>query len=120
MIMFRYLNIIHQHIEKMHQTMLDEKISSLSLANAVVCTFIEETDEKLLNCTPGDQDTCILTCLMDINHYKIGKYNTAATFAEVLHKDTVASFFYFLESNEREINNRLYHLADEELHLSYR
>jgi ferritin-like metal-binding protein YciE len=74
--------------------------------------FIEETGEKLSNCTdPEIKDACLLASIQAINHFKISMYGTAAAFANALEMDKQACLFHEAEVNEKQIDDRLTQLA---------
>jgi ferritin-like metal-binding protein YciE len=114
----RYLEQVQQHVQKMEDFFQDENFNSLSLSNRAMKAFIEETTEKLNNCADSEvRDACLLSCIQNINHYKISTYGTAAAFAKALEMEKVASIFHELEINEKQIDDRLSQLAEHEINV---
>ncbi len=112
----KYLDFVQQHVKKMEYFFEEEKISSLSAINRVMQAFIEETGEKLLNCTDTQvKDACLLASIQAINHFKISMYGTAAAFANALEMEKAAAIFHEAEVNEKQIDDRLSQLAEYEI-----
>jgi ferritin-like metal-binding protein YciE len=112
----KYLDFVQQHIQKLEGFFEEEKINSLSLKNRVMQAFIEETNEKLSNCTDVEvKDACLLACIQAINHFKISTYGTAAAFAKALGIEKQAALFHEAEVNEKQIDDRLSQLAEYEI-----
>jgi len=117
----KYLDFVQQHVQKMEEFFEEEKISSLSLTNRIMQAFIEETNEKLSNCTDAEvSDACLLACVQAINHFKISIYGTAAAFANALGMEKVAVVFHETEINEKQIDDRLSQLAEHEINIKAR
>jgi len=106
-ILLNYLNVVQQHILKIRRYFKEEQIACLSLTNAVIRAYIEDTDQKLFNCRAAEIDAILLECLEDINSYKKRKYNIAVTFAEALELEPAADFYTELYNNECSIEIRL-------------
>ena len=114
----KYLGFVQQHVQKMEGFFEEEKINSLSLTNRVMWAFIEESEEKLANCTDAAiKDACLLACIQAINHFKISTYGTAATFANALDMEKYAAVFHEAEVNEKQIDDRLSQLAEHEINI---
>ncbi len=112
----KYLDFVMQHIQKMEGFFEEEKIDSLSLTNRVMHAFIEEADEKISNCSdPEVRDASMLSCIQNINHFKISTYGTAAAFAKALGMEKQAGIFHDAEVNEKQIDDRLSQLAEFEI-----
>lgn len=112
----RYLDFVQTHAEKLENFITEEQIFSLSIINRVMNAFIEETEERLSNCTDADvKDACLLASIQGINHYKISKYGTAAAFAKTLGMEKAATVFHEAEVNEKQIDDRLSQLAEFEI-----
>jgi ferritin-like metal-binding protein YciE len=108
----KYLDFVQSHVKKLEVFFDEENIVSLSLTNRVMHAFIEETVEKLSNCTdPEIKDACLLASIQAINHFKISMYGTAAAFAHALEMDKQAGLFHEAEVNEKQIDDRLTQLA---------
>jgi ferritin-like metal-binding protein YciE len=117
-ILQKYLDFIHEHIQKMNTFYDKEGISSISLHNIVMHAFIEDTNEKLNNCTElAIKDACLLACIQAANHYKISMYGTAAAFSKALGMDDQATIFHEAEVNEKQIDDRLSQLAEYEINI---
>ena len=114
----KYLGFVQQHVQKIEGFFEEEKISSLSLTNRVMRAFIEEAEEKLVNCTDAAiKDACLLACIQAINHFKISTYGTAAAFANALDMEKQAAIFQEAEVNEKQIDDRLSQLAEHEINI---
>ena len=112
----KYFDFVQQHVEKMNAFFEEEKISSLSVSSRVMEAFIEETNEKLLNCTDAEvKDACLLASIQAINHFKISTYGTAAAFANALGMEKQAAVFHEAEVKEKQIDDRLSQLAEHEI-----
>ena len=112
----KYLDFVQQHVKKMESFFEEEKISSLSVINRVMHAFIEETEEKQLNCIDTEvKDACLLACIQAINHFKISMYGTAAAFARALDMEKAAAIFHEAEVNEKQIDDRMSQLAEREI-----
>ncbi|MCU0395116.1 MAG: DUF892 family protein [Chitinophagaceae bacterium] len=112
----RYLEFVKEHVKKMEAFIAEEEIYSISLRNRVIQAFIEDTIEKMAEC--GDvevRDAALLECVQAINHFKIAAYGTAAAFAYELGKEKAAELFRELETNEKQIDDRLSQLAEHEV-----
>ena len=115
----KYLDFVQQHVKKMEYFFEEEKISSLSASNRVMHAFIEEAEERLMNCTDTQvKDACLLACIQGINHFKISMYGTAAAFANALEMEKTAAVFHESEVNEKQIDDRLSQLAEHEINTS--
>lgn len=111
----KYLELVKQHIQNIESFFEDEKIMSESISNRVMEAYIEESNEKLAECTDNDlKDACILACIQAINHFKISAYGTAAAFANTLNMEKQAAIFHEAEINEKQIDDRLSQLAEHE------
>jgi ferritin-like metal-binding protein YciE len=114
----KYLDFVHQHVQKMEDFFEEEKLTSLSLTNRVMHAFIEEANEKLSNCTDAEvKDACLLACIQAISHFKISMYGTAAAFANALGMEKQAGIFHEAEVSEKQIDDRLSQLAEHEINI---
>ena len=114
----KYLDFVRQHVEKMENFFEEEQINSFSMTNRVMKAYIDETEEKLSNCTdPEIKDACLLACIQAINHFKISTYGTAAAFANALGMEKHAAIFHEAEVNEKQIDDRLSQLAEHEINI---
>lgn len=112
----KYLDFIQQHVANLERFFEEEKVMSLSRTNRVMEAFVAETDEKLSDCADAEvRDACLLACVQSINHFKISMYGTAATFANSLGMGKDAVIFHDAEVNEKEIDERLSQLANQEI-----
>lgn len=115
-VLFRYSDVVQQHIKKIEPFIEQEQISSLSVNNQMIQSFIKEMEEKLAWCTdPEVTDACLTASIQAINHYKISMYGTAAAFAKTLGHEEQAAVFHEVEVNEKQIDDRLSQLADFEI-----
>lgn len=114
----KYLDLVQQHVQKLESFFEAEQISSLSSTNKIMRSFIDETEEKLLNCADAEvRDACLLASIQEINHFKISQYGTAAAFAKALEMEKFASVFHEAEVNEKQIDDRLSQLAEHEINI---
>jgi len=114
----RYQDFVQQHAVNLEKFIEEEGITSLGINNKVMRAFIEETEEKLSNCSDLEvKDACLLACIQGINHYKISTYGTAAAFANTLGMEKTASVFHEAEINEKQIDDRLSQLAKFEINV---
>lgn len=114
--LMEYLNITQQNLKKIKDFLEDQNIAELSLSNPVMRTFIDEANEKLLNCSYAEiRDICLLTNIQTINQFKISAYKNAMKFAEALEMERAANFFYEMEESERSIDHMLSKLAKYEI-----
>jgi ferritin-like metal-binding protein YciE len=103
---------------KLEDFLTNEHISSLSLSNRVVNSFIEEAEDKMNRCADAEvRDACLLACVQALNHYKISMYGTAAAFSNTLGNDKAAAVFHEAEVNEKQIDDRLSQLAEHEINI---
>lgn len=117
----KYLGFVQQHVKRMEDFFEEEKIGSLGLMNRVMQAFIEETDERLSDCTDAEvKDACLLASIQTINHFKISMYGTAAAFANTLGMEKQAAVFHEAEINEKHIDDRLSQLAQYEINVKAR
>jgi ferritin-like metal-binding protein YciE len=117
----RYLELVQDHIKKLELFIEAEKIDSISMTNRVMYALIEETNEKLSYCADTEtRDACLLASVQAMSHFKICTYGTAAAFANTLGMEKHAALFHEVELNEKEIDNRLSHLAEEDINTSAR
>jgi ferritin-like metal-binding protein YciE len=115
----KYLDFVQQHIQKLEGFYEAEEIVSLSFTNRVIHAFIEETEEKLSNCSDTEiKDACLLACIQVINHFKISMYGTAAAFANTLGMEEQAAVFHEAEVKEKQIDDRLTQLAEHEINVN--
>lgn len=114
----KYLEFVDQHLARMEEFVEEEKIGVLRINNPIMLAFIKETDECLSYCTNSAiKDACLLACIQEINHYKIGFYGTGAAFSSLLELEKSAAMFREVEVNEKHIDDRLSQLAMFEVNL---
>lgn len=112
----KYLNFVEEHIQKIEKIIIEENIKSISLTNRIMMGFIEDTEEKIASCKDSEvKDACLLAAVQTINHYKISMYGTAAAFAKELGMDKIATLFHTSEVVEKQIDEKLTHLAEHEI-----
>ncbi len=117
-ILQKYLDIVEQHVEKLQKFIEDEKISSLALGDKIMQSFIEEAEERLKICSDLEiKNASLLASIQLINHFKIGKYGTAAAYAKALGMKKYGNLFHEIEINEKQIDDRLTQLAEYEINL---
>ena len=109
----KYLDFVQDLVEKLNVFFEAEEINSLSFTNRVMKAFIDETEEKLSNCSDIEvKDACLLAIIQAINHFKITTYGTAAAFANALNLGKYATVFHNAEMEEKQIDDRLSRLAE--------
>ena len=112
LVLQRYLDLVKEHVDKLSSFIKAEEINSLSLSNKIMLAFVEETNEKINDCTNHDvTDACLLSCIQGMNHFKISLYGTAAAFAKELEMERFSKLFHDMEVNEKQIDERLTELA---------
>lgn len=115
-ILQKYYDQVKNHINKFDTFFEEESINYLNSTHHIMKAFIRETDEKLNNCAGVTvRDACLLSCIQNINHYKISSYGTAAAFANTLGMSKTAVLFHEFEINEKQIDDRLSQLAEHEI-----
>lgn len=115
-ILQKYFEFVQQHIEKLEDFFAEENINSLVINNRIMKAFVEETEERLMQCKDAEvKDACLLSSIQAINHYKISSYGTAAAFAKALEMEKQAGVFHEIEINEKQIDDRLSQLAEYEI-----
>ncbi|NND34647.1 MAG: DUF892 family protein [Saprospiraceae bacterium] len=114
----KYLEIVQEHIDKLEDFFISERITAISVSNRVMQAMLEETEEKLAICKDNEvKDACMLASIQSINHYKISTYGTAAAFANTLGMEEQAALFHEAEVKEKQIDVRLSQLAEHEINL---
>jgi len=117
-ILQKYLEFVSQHITRIEEFIDEQKIEVVSISNPIMLAYIQETDERLSYCSNADiKDACLLSCIQQINHYKICVYGTASVFAGLLGLDKNAAIFHEAEINEKHIDDRLSQLAIYEINI---
>lgn len=117
-ILQKYQNFIDEHIHKLNSLADEEKIQFFPLVNKIMTAFIEDAEYKLLLCAdPEIKDASLLASIQIINHFKISTYGTAAAFANALGNHIQAGLLHEAEENEKEIDQRLTHLAEHEINI---
>lgn len=112
----KYHEYVEKNIASLEEFIEVEKITVLQNTNKVIHAMIEETEEKISNCSDIEvKDACLLACIQLINHYKISAYGTAAAFANILGLDKSATLFRNAEVNEKQIDDRLSQMAEFEI-----
>jgi ferritin-like metal-binding protein YciE len=115
-VLLKYHDYIQDHVKKLEKFFEQEEINSISVSNRVMRAFIEETDEKLNNCSDSEvKDACLLASIQSINHFKVSIYGTAASFSNTLGMEDHAKLFHEAEINEKQIDDRLSQLAEHEI-----
>jgi ferritin-like metal-binding protein YciE len=118
-ILLRYNDQIKKHVDMFEQYFEEDNITYLSQSNRIMHALISTTDEMCTAC--GDsttRDACLLSCIQNINHYKIGSYGSAASFANSLGLSKTALLFHEFEINEKQIDDRLSQLALNEININ--
>lgn len=117
-ILQKYLDFTKIHVERLEGFFKEEKFISLGAKHQIIHAFIKETDEKLSLCGDGEvKDACLVSCIQEINHFKISSYGTAAAFAQALGMVKYAEIFHEAEVNEKQIDDRLTQLAEFEINI---
>lgn len=112
----KYLDFVEEHIQKIEKIIIEENINAVRVSNRIMKGFIEDTAEKIESCKDSEvKDACLLAAVQTINHYKISMYGTAAAFAKELGMDKIAKLFHTSEEVEKQIDEKLTHLAEHEI-----
>ena len=120
-VLSKYLIFIEKHIVVLTGFFAEEKMFSQAIASKPMQAFIQSCNEKLQQCAdPEVSDACLLSCIQEINHYKISSYGTAAAFANTLGMEKFASVFHEAEVNEKQIDDRLSQLAEHDINIRAR
>jgi ferritin-like metal-binding protein YciE len=115
-VMQSYLDLVKDNLKYLRTFIAEEKIDWLSCTNNVLQAFILETRERTTNCTDIEVlDACYISGLQGINHYKIKMYGTAAAYARALGNEKYAAVFHQAMINEKQIDDRLSQLAEEDI-----
>jgi ferritin-like metal-binding protein YciE len=78
--------------------------------------FILEVEDKMDRCSDLEvRDACLLECIQAINHFKISAYGSNAAFANALGMESQAALFFQAEVREKQIDDRLSQLAENEV-----
>lgn len=117
----KYADFVSAHIGKLDGFIEKEQVSQLPLRNPIMQAFIRDAEDKLGHCSDTEiKDACLLSCVQQINHFKISAYGTAAAFARALGMEDQAAVFHEAEVNEKQIDDRLSQLAEHEINLKAR
>lgn len=117
----KYLDFVKLQKQELDHFIEKENINQLPLCNRIMQAFIWETEEKTATCSDQEvKDACLLSCIQEINHYKISAYGTASAFANALGMEDTALVFRKAEVNEKQIDDRLSQLAEHEINLKAR
>ena len=115
-ILLKYFDQIKDHVTQMDKYFESEELQFVYNNHKVMATLVSDSEERILRCEDFTvKDACILSCIQNINHYKIGCYGTAAAFSNVLGKNNIALLFHQFEVNEKQIDDRLSQLAEYEI-----
>lgn len=115
-ILLKYYDQIKEHVELMNESFETEELQYVYNNHKVMATLVFDAEERIKRCEDFTvKDASILSCIQNINHYKIGCYGTAAAFSNVLGKVKIASLFHEFEINEKQIDDRLSQLAEYEI-----
>lgn len=118
LILQNYLDMTEEHAEKLADFLELEKAPPALPSSPVMEAFLEEVDRKLDLCSCQElKEACLLGGIQAINHYKISAYGTAAAFAQAVESKHAAAVFHQAESDEKDIDQRLSHLARHEINL---
>lgn len=114
----KYFDFVQAHVQKMEDFFKEERMFTVGISNRVMNAFIQELEETISNCADAAiKDACLLSCIQAINHFKISTYGTAAAFANALGMEKQALIFHEAEVNEKEIDQYLSQLAEEEINI---
>lgn len=118
LVLQKYLDATEEHIEKLGSFLEVERMPSGHTSSSIMMAYIEEINDKLAHCTcPEVKEACLLAGIQAINHFKISAYGTAAAFAITLNLKHAAGIFHQAETDEKDIDGRLSHLARHEINL---
>ncbi len=117
----KYLDFVVLQKQELDRFIEKEDINQLPLCNRIMQAYIQDTEEKTAICSdPEVKDACLLSCIQEINHFKISAYGTAAAFASTLGMEDTSLAFRKAEINEQQIDDRLSQLAEHEINLKAR
>ncbi len=117
-IMQKYLEYVRQHVQKFEVFLAEGRAGLPEPGNRIMEAYLDEAEDRLVQCSdPEVKDACLLASLQAINHYKISAYGTAAAFANALGMHNKAHIFHEAEVNEKQIDERLTQLAEQEINL---
>jgi ferritin-like metal-binding protein YciE len=120
-VLLKYLDLVRQQVQTMEIFIEKENIGTLDLTNGVMYALIQETDQMLSHCTdPAIKDACLLANIQAINHYKINRYGTAASFAQALGMEEPATAFHEATASEKEVDSALSKLAAADINIKAR
>lgn len=109
----KYREMVEEHVNMLEKFLAAEAVLSVSLTNRVMNIFIEDAREQLDACGDGTvRDTCLLSCVQSICHFKISMYGTAAAYAKNLGMEPEAGIFHHAMADEKQIDDRLSQLAE--------
>jgi ferritin-like metal-binding protein YciE len=115
-VLHKYLETIDNNVMEFNRFLEEEAVNSVAWHNRIMQAFIDETEEKLSNCSGETvKDASLLASVQRINHFKISAYGTAAAFANALGMEQAATIFHTAEVKEKQIDDRLSQLADHEI-----
>jgi len=118
-ILLKYNDQVKKHVDTFEHFFEEEDITYLSHSNKVMHALISSTEELCSHCGNSfTRDACLLSCIQNINHYKIGSYGSAASFANSLGLSKTAALFHEFEINEKQIDDRLSQLALNEINVN--
>jgi ferritin-like metal-binding protein YciE len=118
-ILLKYNEQVKKHIASFEDFFEEETVTYLSSSNKIMHALIASTEELCMLCENNfTRDACLLSCIQNINHYKIGSYGSAASFANSLGLTKTANLFYEFEINEKQIDDRLSQLALHEININ--
>lgn len=110
----QYLAVTEEQLQKLEEVKEPVNVSS-AITNNVIKALIEDAEEKIEQCKGSEiQDACLLACIHSINHFKLINYNTGYAFANALGMEKEKSVFMDAEINEKQIDETLSDLEDEE------
>lgn len=111
-----YLDLVQDHIARLN-TFLDADWHGVKpVAGGAFKVLTAVVSHRLQACaSPGLRDACLVAGIQAINHYKICGYGTGAAHAAALEMAPFGGILYSAASDERDVDERLSHLARHEI-----
>ena len=111
-----YYYQINVHIDRLKSLCDSHKENrNHCVIDRVMQAYIEETNEKMKRCSSNILDSSLLEAIQAISSYKFHAYNSVATWAIVLEFPKDAKFLNEAKISEKNIDERLFHLAIREI-----
>jgi ferritin-like metal-binding protein YciE len=115
-VLHKYLDNVQDHTQRIATFMSSESIMDIGIVSRVMQAHIDEAEDILSYCTDAEvKDVFLLASVQQINHFKICRYGTVASFSKAIGMDRAAEIFHTAEVAEKQIDDRLSQLAEFEI-----